>query len=107
MLPFRAGAHPGMNGSFFVIQFPERFALKPMIYLENLADTWAKRGDSAVERYGNGRPRLQGPAGARPALHRRRLAVVRGRRSGTASSPGSERRGTGAEGVCFEMLPRY
>lgn len=53
VVPFRAGAHPGMNGSFFVIQFPERLALKPMVYLENLADAWVKRGDSDVERYGD------------------------------------------------------
>ncbi|QNA74955.1 helix-turn-helix domain-containing protein [Streptomyces sp. So13.3] len=53
VVPFRVGAHSGMNGSFFVIQFPEKLALKPMVYLENLTDAWVKRGDSAVERYGD------------------------------------------------------
>lgn len=53
VVPFHAGAHPGMNGSFVVIRFPERLALKPMVYLENLADAWVKRGDSDVERYGD------------------------------------------------------
>jgi transcriptional regulator with XRE-family HTH domain len=51
VVPFRAGVHSGMNGSFVVIQFPERLALKPMVYLENLADALVKRTDGDVARY--------------------------------------------------------
>ncbi|MEV6012416.1 helix-turn-helix transcriptional regulator [Streptomyces sp. NPDC051976] len=51
VVPFRVGAHAGMEGSFFLFHFPERLALKPMVYLENLSDAWVKRGDSEVERY--------------------------------------------------------
>jgi transcriptional regulator with XRE-family HTH domain len=51
IMPFRVGAHAGMDGPFFVFQFPERLALKPMVYVENLSDAWLKRGDSDVERY--------------------------------------------------------
>jgi transcriptional regulator with XRE-family HTH domain len=52
VMPFRAGAHSGMNGAFVVIQFPERLALKAMVYQETLTDAVVKRGDSDVERYG-------------------------------------------------------
>lgn len=51
VVPFRAGAHSGMNGSFVIFQFPELLGLKPMIYLENLSDALVKRGDSDVEQY--------------------------------------------------------
>jgi transcriptional regulator with XRE-family HTH domain len=59
ILPFRAGAHAAMDGSFIVLQFPERIALKPMVYLENLSDAWVKRRDSDVERYGDALTDLQ------------------------------------------------
>ncbi|MDX6354024.1 MAG: hypothetical protein QOF98_927 [Streptomyces sp.] len=51
VVPFHAGAHPGMNGTFFVLQFPEMLSLKPMVYLENLVDAVVKRTDADVERY--------------------------------------------------------
>jgi transcriptional regulator with XRE-family HTH domain len=49
--PYRAGAHPGMNGSFVVLQFPDKLSLKPMVYLEGLVDALVKRSDNDVERY--------------------------------------------------------
>ncbi|WP_225850002.1 helix-turn-helix transcriptional regulator [Streptomyces sp. HPF1205] len=51
VVPFSAGAHPGMDGSFVLLQFPEFLALKPMVYLENRVDAVVKRSDSDVERY--------------------------------------------------------
>ncbi|MEU3461441.1 helix-turn-helix transcriptional regulator [Streptomyces sp. NPDC006733] len=57
--PFRSGAHPGMNGAFVVFQFPEKLALKPMVYLENLGDAWVKRSDSDVEQYADAFSELQ------------------------------------------------
>jgi hypothetical protein len=51
VLPFRAGAHPGMNGAFLLLHFPERVGLRPMVYLENLADAWVKRSENDVEQY--------------------------------------------------------
>lgn len=51
VVPFRLGAHAGMNGSFFVLQFPDWLSLKPMVYLENLADALVKRSEVDVERY--------------------------------------------------------
>ncbi|KIF69496.1 XRE family transcriptional regulator [Streptomyces sp. AcH 505] len=59
VMPFRVGAHAGMDGPFVVIHFPERLALKPMIYLENLSDAWVKRSDSDVEQYGDAFSDLQ------------------------------------------------
>ena len=59
VVPFRAGVHPGMNGSFVVLQFPEAVALKPMVYLENLADALVKRSDGDVERYADAFSELQ------------------------------------------------
>jgi hypothetical protein len=52
VVPFRAGAHPGMDGSFVLLQFPELLSLRPMVYLENRVDAVVKRGESDVERYG-------------------------------------------------------
>ncbi|MFC4030269.1 helix-turn-helix domain-containing protein [Streptomyces polygonati] len=51
VLPYRVGAHSGMEGSFVVIQFPDKLSLKPMVYLEGLVDAWVKRGSNDVERY--------------------------------------------------------
>jgi hypothetical protein len=59
VVPFRAGAHSGMNGAFVVIQFPERLALKAMVYQETLTDAVVKRGDGDVERYGEAISDLQ------------------------------------------------
>jgi len=59
VVPFRAGAHSGMNGSFFVLQFPEFLALKPMVYLEGLVDAWVKRNEEDVERYADAFSDLQ------------------------------------------------
>lgn len=53
VVPFRAGVHAGMNGSFVILQFPEKIAMKPMVHLEILEDAWVKRSDSDVERYGD------------------------------------------------------
>ncbi|MCM2426578.1 helix-turn-helix domain-containing protein [Streptomyces sp. RKAG337] len=59
IVPFRAGVHSGMSGSFFVLHFPERLALKPMVYMENLTDAVVKRSDGAVERYADAFSELQ------------------------------------------------
>lgn len=62
VVPFRAGVHPGMNGSLVVFQFPDRLSLKPMVYLENLSDAVVKRSDSEVERYADAFSELQAVA---------------------------------------------
>ncbi|WP_433889097.1 helix-turn-helix domain-containing protein [Streptomyces sp. CA-111067] len=59
VVPFRAGAHPGMGGSFVVLQFPDRLGLKPMVYMENLADAVVKRSTKDVERYSDAFSELQ------------------------------------------------
>ena len=59
VVPFRAGVHPGMNGSFVILQFPEKLGLKPMVYLDHLADAWVKRSDSDVDRYAVASSELQ------------------------------------------------
>ncbi|WP_049569759.1 helix-turn-helix domain-containing protein [Streptomyces sp. SBT349] len=51
VVPFRVGAHSGMNGAFHVMQFPEGAALKSITYLENLADAWVSRRETDVNRY--------------------------------------------------------
>lgn len=59
VVPFRAGAHPGMNGSFFVLRFPENASTKSLVYLENLADALVLRRAGAIERYGEAFTDLQ------------------------------------------------
>lgn len=51
VVPFRVGAHSGMEGSFVVFQFPDRLSRKPMVYLEGLVDAVVKRSSNDVERY--------------------------------------------------------
>ncbi|KAB8169940.1 helix-turn-helix domain-containing protein [Streptomyces sp. 3MP-14] len=51
VVPFAAGAHPGMNGKFTVLRFPENAALKSIVYLENLADAWVSRRERDIDRY--------------------------------------------------------
>lgn len=51
VVPFKAGAHRGMSGAFATFQFRDRLALKPIVYLENLADHWMTRHEADVEMY--------------------------------------------------------
>ncbi|QHC18908.1 MULTISPECIES: helix-turn-helix transcriptional regulator [unclassified Streptomyces] len=51
VIPFGLGSHSGMNGPFVVLHFPDRAVLKPIVYLENLADAWVTRREDTVERY--------------------------------------------------------
>jgi transcriptional regulator with XRE-family HTH domain len=62
VVPFQAGVHPGMSGSFVVFQFPEKLALKPMVYLENLSDAVVKRTEGDVELYADAFSDLQSVA---------------------------------------------
>ncbi|MFE7568685.1 helix-turn-helix domain-containing protein [Streptomyces sp. NPDC057539] len=49
VVPFTVGAHRGMSGAFATFQFRDRVALKPIVYLENLADHWVTRQEADVE----------------------------------------------------------
>ncbi|MFC9750328.1 helix-turn-helix domain-containing protein [Streptomyces niveus] len=51
VVPFKAGAHRGMSGAFATFQFRDKLALKPIVYLENLADHWVTRHEADVEMY--------------------------------------------------------
>ncbi|MEU6487294.1 helix-turn-helix transcriptional regulator [Streptomyces sp. NPDC046887] len=58
VLPFRAGAHAGMDGAFALLRFREG-GLKPIIYLENLTNALVHRQEEDVERYGDAFTDLQ------------------------------------------------
>ncbi|MDJ1137308.1 helix-turn-helix domain-containing protein [Streptomyces iconiensis] len=51
VVPFSCGAHSGMNGPFVVLQFPDRAAMRSLVYLENMADAWVSRREGDMERY--------------------------------------------------------
>ncbi|MFE7132546.1 helix-turn-helix domain-containing protein [Streptomyces sp. NPDC057638] len=51
IMPFRAGAHTGMNGAFTLLRFHEHDAIKPIVYLENLGDAQVIRSGTCVDRY--------------------------------------------------------
>ncbi|MFI1576887.1 helix-turn-helix domain-containing protein [Embleya sp. NPDC020630] len=51
VVPYRLGVHPGMAGPFVILKFPKEAALKPIVYLENLADAWVTRRETDVEQY--------------------------------------------------------
>lgn len=59
VVPFRLGAHAGMNGAFFVLHFPEQLGLKSMVYMENLSEALVRRGEKDVERYADAFTDLQ------------------------------------------------
>ncbi|MFD5749223.1 helix-turn-helix domain-containing protein [Streptomyces sp. NPDC127033] len=59
VVPFKLGHHPGMNGSFMILQFRDPVALKPIIYFENMADSWVSRRNVDVERFGEAFTDLQ------------------------------------------------
>lgn len=70
VMPFSHGVHAGMNGSFIVLQFPDRLALRPILYLENLVEPWVSRRDAEVERYVDSFDELQAHApGPRESLN--------------------------------------
>lgn len=50
VLPFHAGAHPGMEGPFVILRFPDPVE-RPIIYLETSHDGLYPEGEQAVERY--------------------------------------------------------
>ncbi|MFE3599234.1 helix-turn-helix domain-containing protein [Streptomyces sp. NPDC059142] len=51
VVPFKAGHYRAMNGPFTIIRFREESAVKPIVYLENLADHWVLRRSPDVEMY--------------------------------------------------------
>ncbi|MFR9723252.1 helix-turn-helix domain-containing protein [Streptomyces sp. MS19] len=51
VVPFTAGAHAGMNGSFELLRFPDGAGPRSIVYLENLADAWVSRREQSVSLY--------------------------------------------------------
>jgi transcriptional regulator with XRE-family HTH domain len=69
VVPYRVGAHAGMNGAFHVLRFPDGAAIKSIVYLEHLADAWVSRREGDVERYEEAFTELQAVApGPRESL---------------------------------------
>jgi hypothetical protein len=62
VLPFRMGAHPGMNGPFMILQFRDHEVLKPIVYQENLVGAWVLRKAGDVARYEEAFEELQATA---------------------------------------------
>jgi transcriptional regulator with XRE-family HTH domain len=50
VVPFKAGVHPGMSGPFIVLTFPDA-AIKPIVYLENLASAGVTSKPEDVAKY--------------------------------------------------------
>ncbi|GGU38277.1 helix-turn-helix domain-containing protein [Streptomyces violascens] len=50
VVPFGIGSHPGMNGPFTALKFPENL-LKPIVYLESLAGATVLRREEDVRKY--------------------------------------------------------
>lgn len=51
VVPFKAGLHRCMNGAFCTLHFRDDTALKPLVHLEHLADSWVLRRQPDVELY--------------------------------------------------------
>lgn len=70
VVPFKLGLHPGMGGPFMILAFHKDAGLKPIVYLENLADAWVTREDRDVAKYQEAFEELQAVApGPRESLH--------------------------------------
>ena len=50
VIPYDAGAHPGMPGSFIVLEFPDP-ADQSLIYLDSMAGDLFLEGDAEIRRY--------------------------------------------------------
>lgn len=59
VVPFKAGHHAGMNGAFMLLKFRDQVALRPIVYFENLIDSWVTRREADVERFEDGLADLQ------------------------------------------------
>ncbi|HSA50620.1 MAG TPA: helix-turn-helix transcriptional regulator [Yinghuangia sp.] len=62
VVPFKAGLHPAMNGQFTILTFRNDAGLKPLLYMEKLADAWVLREDHTVARYHDAFDELQAVA---------------------------------------------
>ncbi|MFE1959824.1 helix-turn-helix domain-containing protein [Streptomyces sp. NPDC059479] len=51
VIPFTAGVYRAMNGPFTTLRFRDDSTLKPIVYLEHLADHWVMRREADVELY--------------------------------------------------------
>lgn len=51
VVPFGLGVHPGMGGAFVILHFGKDDDLRPIVYLENMADAWVSRRETDVETY--------------------------------------------------------
>lgn len=74
VVPFRLGVHPGMGGPFVILQFAKDTDLRPIVYLENLADAWVTRDDRDVVMYQEAFDELQAvapsPQESRSMIHK-------------------------------------
>jgi transcriptional regulator with XRE-family HTH domain len=50
VVPFEAGAHPGLDNTFTLLEF-DRAALPPVVFVENLAGTFYLERDVEIQRY--------------------------------------------------------
>jgi hypothetical protein len=50
VVPFEAGAHPGLNNTFTLLEF-ERSVLTPVVFVENLAGNLYLEREAEIERY--------------------------------------------------------
>ena len=50
VVPFEAGAHPGLNNTFTLLEF-ERSVLSPVVFVENLAGNLYLEREAEIERY--------------------------------------------------------
>ncbi|UGQ09422.1 helix-turn-helix domain-containing protein [Yinghuangia sp. ASG 101] len=62
VVPFKVGVHPAMDGQFTILAFAKDAGLRPLIYMEKLADDWVVREDRVVTKYQEAFDELQAVA---------------------------------------------
>ncbi|GGZ21624.1 transcriptional regulator [Streptomyces inusitatus] len=76
VIPFKSGAHVGMDGAFTLLRFRESEAMKPIVYLEGLVDAQVVRSTADVTRYDEAFTELQADAlGPKESLSMIREAI--------------------------------
>ena len=51
IVPFEAGAHPGVDNTFTLLEFVDNSVLSPVVFVENLAGTFYLERDTEIQRY--------------------------------------------------------
>ena len=105
VVPFEAGAHPGLNNAFTLLEFADP-GQPPIVFVENLAGNLFLESDTELDRF---REALDAPQGQRlqpgEIRHLDQTGLQKIRRASLSSSSGNQNKPT--KGVFVVLCPDY